>query len=128
MRANMRVRERARVNARVKFKIAQNRLKFCLHTFYAIISIFIKIAQTRIFAAERKIITPQFVLTGYSSYFSEQFDTMFISLSVLITEWASVEDKYPCVRAHVLHSIYGQKHAYTMYIGMIKDCQFLFHI
>ena len=69
MRANMRVRERARDNARVKFKIAQNRFKFCLHTFYAIISIFIKIAQTRIFAAERKIITPQFFLTGYSSYF-----------------------------------------------------------
>ena len=64
-----------------------------------------------------------FVLTGYSSYFSEQFDTMLISLSLLITEWASVEDKYPCVRAHVLHSIYGQKHAYKKYIGMNKDCQ-----
>ena len=39
MRAKMRVREGARVNARVKFKIAQNRLKFFLHTFQAIISI-----------------------------------------------------------------------------------------
>ena len=50
------------------------------------------------FTAERKIITRQFVLTGYSSYLSEQFDTMFISLSLLITEWASVQYKCPYAR------------------------------
>ena len=50
MRAKMRVRVGARVNARVKFKIAQNRLKFFSHTFQAIISIHKKSRKTRIFA------------------------------------------------------------------------------
>ena len=67
----------------------------------------------------------QFSLSSCSAHFSKHFDTMFIFLSLLITEWASVQDKYPCARAHVLHSIYGQKHAYKKYIGMNKDCQFL---
>ena len=38
---------------------------------------------------------------------------MFISLWLLIREWASVQDKCACARALVIHSIYGQQHAYT---------------
>ena len=60
--------------------------------------------KTRIFARFRssrpirKIIPRQKLMTEYSSYFSEQFDTMFSSLSLLKTEWASVQDSRPYAR------------------------------
>ena len=57
--------------------------------------------------------SPFFFLSWYFSYFFEEFDTMFISLWPLITRWASIQDKRLCARRLLLHSIYGQKHAYT---------------
>ena len=38
---------------------------------------------------------------------------MFISLWLLILRWASIQEKCQCARALIIHSIYGQKHAYT---------------
>ena len=129
----MRVRVRARVNARVKFKIAQNRPKF----FFAYVSChykhFIKNRANAHFCAfsfvtaERKIISSPIFFDRIFLIFFQQFDTMFISLSLLITEWASVQNNYPCARAHVLHSIYGQKHAYKKSIislGWIRTAIF----
>ena len=75
--------------------------------------------------------SPFFFLSWYFSYFFEEFDTMFISLWPLITRWASIQDKCLCARALLLHSIYGQKHAYTKSIIALWNepwPSMLFHI
>ena len=61
----------------------------------------------------KNIESPFFFLSWYFSYFFKEFDTMFISLWPLLTRWASIQDKCQCARALLIHSIYGQKHAYT---------------
>ena len=54
--------------------------------------------------------SPFSFLSWYFSYVFKEFDTMFISLWPLITRWASIQDKCPCARALLIHSIYGQIH------------------
>ena len=46
---------------------------------------------------------------------------MFIYLWPLILRWASIQEKCPCARALVIHSIYGQKLAYTKSIIALLD-------
>ena len=131
VRKSARTRSCARLRARKKIKCSKS-----FPIFFAYVSSHMEHltknqsnSHARAFFARSGIlqhIIAKFSLSSCLAHFSEHFDTMFISLSLLITEWASVQNKYLRARGHVLHSIYGQRHAYKKYIGMNKDCHFCF--